>query len=166
MNWEAIGAIGETLGAAGVIATLVYLAVQIRDSNRVAEDASFENKLALGIASIHEMIKSEHGDVVMKGLLYYDELRGREKLIFDNVMNSWFTMIALALFSRERDLMDDESTENLGFILRTRFFPYSGIHAWWSESKELFRPEARQWFEQEMAKADMESDFYGAKSGI
>ena len=166
MNWEAVCAIGETLGAAGVIATLVYLAVQIRDSNRVAEDASFENKLALGIASFHEMIKSEHGDVIMKGLLYYDELRGREKLIFDNVMNSWFTVIALALFSRDRDLMDDESTENLGFILRTRFLPYSGIHAWWSESRELFRPEARQWFEQEMAKADMESDFYGTKSGI
>ena len=166
MNWEAMGAIGETLGAAGVIVTLVYLAVQIRDSNRVAEDASFENKLALGIASIHEMIKGEHGNVVMKGLLYYDELRGREKLIFDNVMNSWFTVIALALFSRDRDLMDDESTENLSFTLRTRFFPYSGIHAWWSESKGLFRPEARQWFEQEMAKADMESDFYGTKSGI
>ena len=166
MNWEAIGAIGETLGAVGVIATLVYLAVQIRDSNRVAEDASFENKLALGIASFHEMIKGGHGDVVMKGLLTYGELRGREKLVFDAVMNSWFTVIALALFSRDRDLMDDESTENLGFALRTRFFPYSGVHAWWSESKELFRPEARQWFEQQMAKADMESDFYGTKGGI
>jgi len=30
MNWEAIGAIGEILGATGVIATLGYLAVQIR----------------------------------------------------------------------------------------------------------------------------------------
>ena len=166
MNWEAVGAIGETLGAAGVIVTLVYLAVQIRDSNRVAEDASFEHKLALGIASFHEMIKGEHGDVIMKGLIRYGELRGREKLIFDNVMNSWFTVIALALFSRERDLMDDESTENLGFVLRTRFFPYSGTHAWWSESRELFRPQARLWFEQEMAKADMDSDFYGTKGKL
>ena len=166
MNWEAIGAIGETLGAAGVIATLVYLAVQIRDSNRVAEDASFEKKLALGIASFHEMIKGEHGDVIMNGLLNYDELKGREKLIFDNVINSWFTVIALALFSRDRKLMDEESTENLSFSLRTRFFPYRGIHSWWSESKGLFRSEARRWFEQEMAKTDMESDFYGIKSGI
>lgn len=62
--------------------------------------------------------------------------------------------------------MDEESAENRGFTLRTRFSPYSGIHAWWSESKEFFRPEARQWFEQEMAKADMESDFYGIKSGV
>lgn len=34
MNWEAIGAIGEIAGAAGVIATLVYLAAQIRLNTR------------------------------------------------------------------------------------------------------------------------------------
>ena len=32
MNWDAIGAVGELLGAIGVIASLVYLAGQIRDS--------------------------------------------------------------------------------------------------------------------------------------
>ena len=32
MNWDAIGAIAETLGAIGVIASLVYLAGQIRHS--------------------------------------------------------------------------------------------------------------------------------------
>jgi len=33
MNWEAIGAVGEVAGAVGVIATLGYLALQIRRSN-------------------------------------------------------------------------------------------------------------------------------------
>ena len=33
MNWEAIGAIGELAGAAGVIMSLLYLAVQIRRQN-------------------------------------------------------------------------------------------------------------------------------------
>ncbi len=32
MNWDAIGAIEELLGAVGVIASLVYLATQIRQS--------------------------------------------------------------------------------------------------------------------------------------
>ena len=34
MNWEAIGAIGEVIGAAAVVITLVYLAIQIRQSNQ------------------------------------------------------------------------------------------------------------------------------------
>jgi hypothetical protein len=32
MNWDAIGAVAEVLGATGVIASLIYLATQIRQS--------------------------------------------------------------------------------------------------------------------------------------
>jgi hypothetical protein len=35
MNWEAIGAIGKVLGAVGVIATLGYLAFQLRQNNKL-----------------------------------------------------------------------------------------------------------------------------------
>jgi hypothetical protein len=34
MNWEAIGAIGEIVGGAGVIVSLLYLAIQIRKDAR------------------------------------------------------------------------------------------------------------------------------------
>jgi len=34
MNWEAIGAIGEILGAAAVVVSLIYLAVQIRANHK------------------------------------------------------------------------------------------------------------------------------------
>ena len=33
MNWEAIGAIGELIGAMAVVITLVFLALQVRQSN-------------------------------------------------------------------------------------------------------------------------------------
>lgn len=39
MNWEAIGAIGETLGAAGVILTLAYLAIQIKQNTRATRSS-------------------------------------------------------------------------------------------------------------------------------
>ena len=34
MNWDAIDAIGEILGASAVVASLVYLAVQIRHNTK------------------------------------------------------------------------------------------------------------------------------------
>ena len=39
MNWDALGAIGETFGAAAVLITLLYLAAQVRQTNVMA---SFE----------------------------------------------------------------------------------------------------------------------------
>jgi hypothetical protein len=40
MNWDAIGAIAETLGAVGVIATLAYLAVQIRQNTTTVRSSA------------------------------------------------------------------------------------------------------------------------------
>lgn len=40
MNWEALGAIAELLGAIGVIVTLVYLATQIRQNNHQLRGAA------------------------------------------------------------------------------------------------------------------------------
>ena len=45
MNWEAVGAVGEVLGALGVIATLGYLAVQIRGNARSTSIATFQNSM-------------------------------------------------------------------------------------------------------------------------
>ena len=40
MNWEALGAIGEIIGAAAVLATLFYLAAQIKMQNRQLEKSN------------------------------------------------------------------------------------------------------------------------------
>ena len=41
MNWEAVGAVAELLAALGVIVSLVYLAVQIRQNTRAVRSASY-----------------------------------------------------------------------------------------------------------------------------
>ena len=42
MNWDAIGAMGEILGAAAVVLTLFYLARQVRTQNRASEIDAYE----------------------------------------------------------------------------------------------------------------------------
>ena len=37
MNWEAIGAVGELVGGVAVIATLIYLAIQVKHSKALLE---------------------------------------------------------------------------------------------------------------------------------
>ena len=42
MNWDAIGAIGEIASAFGVMATLIYLALQIRLNNRTLRSSKYQ----------------------------------------------------------------------------------------------------------------------------
>lgn len=40
MNWEALGAFGELIGAAAVVATLIYLSVQLRQNTKTVRLSS------------------------------------------------------------------------------------------------------------------------------
>ena len=58
MNWEAIGAVGETLGALAVLVTLVYLAVQIRQNNRNLHEST-SAAVNQGWGSINSRLSSD-----------------------------------------------------------------------------------------------------------
>lgn len=38
MNWEAIGAIAEVIGAVAVVASVIYLAFQVRENTRLSAE--------------------------------------------------------------------------------------------------------------------------------
>ena len=67
MNWEAIGASGEVLGSVLVIATLVYLSIQIRQTNNTALYNAQKDLLA-GFDEINKIIATDHSirDVLLK----------------------------------------------------------------------------------------------------
>jgi hypothetical protein len=44
MNWDALGAIAEVMGALAVLATLIYLSVQIR---QIARSQDRQNEIAM-----------------------------------------------------------------------------------------------------------------------
>ncbi|MBV1907433.1 MAG: hypothetical protein KUG75_15275 [Pseudomonadales bacterium] len=57
MDWNAIGAIGEVIGAAGVVFSLIYLATQIRSSSKQANADTIYN-LQKGQSDVMEMFSS------------------------------------------------------------------------------------------------------------
>jgi hypothetical protein len=61
MNWDAIGAVGEIVGALTVLITLIYLATQIRQSNRIGITASEANFRMMAKLLIRALLKCQKG---------------------------------------------------------------------------------------------------------
>jgi hypothetical protein len=94
MNWDAVGAIGEIIGALAVVITVLYLATQVKQGNRQgASDAGF--------AVVSEMSRWDEfvfSDPEVSKLLVKmkrdedlsDEERLRAEAIADRLINIWY----------------------------------------------------------------------------
>ncbi len=89
MNWEAIGAIGELLGAVGVIATLGYLAFQIRQNTRQMQ-ASAANASAIALRDARRSVyeSAEVTEIWLKGQSHPDELSENDFYRFRTIMQN------------------------------------------------------------------------------
>jgi hypothetical protein len=113
MNWEAIGAMGEILGALTVIGTLFYLALQIRQNSQAltrANDYAQASSIHESNALYVELYKSLAQDAEMASI-YHRALEGEILSSADSVR---FGAFLLSYLVWAEDLYYQQRTE-LGF---------------------------------------------------
>ena len=82
MNWEAIGAIGEILGAMAVFASLIYLAIQIRAQIGQQRKLAIENLTDNWLSALETQTHPEIAAVWTKGMSDFDALDLSEQAQF------------------------------------------------------------------------------------
>lgn len=131
MNWEALGALAELTGAAGVIGSLLYLAAQVRGSNRaLAVQAKLESTRLLNDFMDLLIQKPELNQLMRKGRKSLDSLSPDEYQQFSNMSLKafWFFSAGHFQFCRqtlaERDWFEVRAV--LDYWLHSR-----GCRDWW-----------------------------------
>ena len=102
MNWNAIGAVGEIVGALAVVATLFYLAIQMRSATAQARRAELNETMRQ--ASVVRMALARNPQlaaVVLKGAEHYESLSAIEKLQFDSIVQERFWAV-VQIWDRSR----------------------------------------------------------------
>lgn len=82
MNWDAIGAVGEIIGAIAVVVSLAYLGVQIRIQNRESRIASVHEVLEGFRTEISAFRNAELAELLAKGAKDFEVLSETEKIQF------------------------------------------------------------------------------------
>jgi hypothetical protein len=99
LNWDAIGAVAEAIGAAGVIASLLYLAVQVRGSTRASAVEAKLHSTGLLHNFIDSLIETpELNDLYLRGLADLDSLSEVEYYRFSNLSLKAFWFFSAAHF--------------------------------------------------------------------
>ncbi len=127
MNWDAIGAVGEVVGAAGVIATLGYLALQIRANTNWQKRQGFRDALTNLTASIRAI--GSNSRLYNAGCDRYDELDADERLHFHTLISEKYAAIELFYDFHKSDNVKIEAIDGVNRWMRSDF-ERPGVRAW------------------------------------
>ena len=108
MNWEAIGAVGEIMGALAVVGTLGYLAIQIRHSTNLAEAEAFRSSTQNFMSTQSALLDPELAQLFLKGKENYRDLDPVESLHFQIVMSNLLYELEITLEQHRAGLVTDE----------------------------------------------------------
>jgi hypothetical protein len=110
MNWSAVGAIAELLGAMAVVVSLLYLAAQVRGSTRQAKlDAGRDLAARISDVSLTVAADPELGELLVRGGADPERLKPGDQARFRGLMNSLFRGLEQQFLLRREGALDDES---------------------------------------------------------
>ena len=82
MNWDAVGAIGEIVGAFAVVLSLVYLSIQIRTQNNESRLASVSQTVAAQRESMRMFIEPQVSEDFLAVIDSYEKAEPAQQLRF------------------------------------------------------------------------------------
>jgi hypothetical protein len=151
MNWDAIGAIGQLVGAVLVGITLVYLAIQLRQNTSALKSSTFLSVSTL-MGSTMEVFAT-HADLaplLLKAQSGLDKLSADERARFGFLMMMASRRVETVVVQRHLGFIDPELTA--GFersALST--LAYGGARQWWELSKGAFSDVFSSWVDARLA---------------
>ncbi len=144
MNWDAIGAVAEVVGAIAVLITLVYLTIQVRVGNKQRELEVLRHNWD-GLNRFCELLSesTEKASIVLRGRESLENLTPEEYLVFEflhirvlNTIELWYIQLMETSTPGE---YRNQQLENLRGVI-AYMFNYRGALGIWEEAKHTFVP--------------------------
>jgi hypothetical protein len=140
MNWGAVGAIGEILGAVAVVLTLGYLGIQMHQAHRTARSDARQRILDQFSNALSNFLDSERNRAVLYGGLEDREsVEPADYLMFNHWLNIFATNVFNALRLRAEGILDEEAFKLISNAFVGACLTKGG-NVWWQENTAFLPP--------------------------
>ena len=140
MTLSELGSLGEFIGSIGVIVSLIYVGLQIRQNTETTRDLAAQSLTATH--SDANALIAESGDlaaILQKGFLTPESLDETEQLLFNAFFFAAYNQFDFAYRRHLAGKLDDESWRKMETEIPT-FLHLKGPRAWWEKDKVRFSP--------------------------
>jgi hypothetical protein len=126
---EDMGNLGDLIAAIATVATLIYLAQQIRKNSKSVEGASIQAILELEITTF--ALKAQYANVYRRGCANILDLDDDERVVFEQVVSSEMSLFNSAFTQVQNGLIDDNASFDRDW--KRFYLKQSGFQVIWSE---------------------------------
>lgn len=131
MDWGAVGAIGSILGAIGVICSLVYLAIQIRNQNRESQLAAATELAAQWSAAMSDIaVNVELAKALDIGFYEPDKLAPHQYVQFSAHLNRVFRDVETMYIQHQAGRLGDDLWKGVS-VSTVQLTQCPGVRHWW-----------------------------------
>ena len=136
LPWDAIGAIGELIGALVVVVSVLYLAVQVRQNTSQAKLSSAQAINASNDSAFNPIYIPENSMIFSKGQQSLDSLNEHESFVFHMLMSRLMASIDTTSYQYREGMYEDEI---YGSMLKFygQLFSTPGGRSWFNANKHL-----------------------------
>lgn len=146
MNWEAIGAIGEIVGAAAVVFTLAYLAVQIRHNSKLANVTSHERAVEYWSEANQPLMDPEFAELFQKGCESYKILNPTDRMRFGTLISNMIFSFELAMEKNRHGFATDDMLASFERHFE-KLIARPGVREFLSENRDYYTSVFHEWLD-------------------
>ena len=140
MNWDALGAIGELVGATAVVLTLGYLAVQIRQSSKSSRQQSYNDLVSRRSDIYNKMVESDDLTAIAIAGMRGDAMNEIDAQRFTSLMLNNMSHFQDVFIQRKNGLVEEDVwLAERQFLAAAISLP--GFAAWWQAATQYYLPE-------------------------
>ncbi len=147
LNWDAVGAIAELVGAVAVVASLIYLSAQIRQNTRAVRSSQFDSIARMQMEILQPMV--DDPTLAMgfeRALDHWEELSLDDKVRFNLLLIQMFRFWENTFYQWRQGMLEPWLWVSWQNVMLSHF-SRPGAQQWWTLRSMAFSREFGQFLE-------------------
>jgi hypothetical protein len=139
MNWDAIGAIGENIGAIAVVASVIYLATQIKRQTTESKLAATRDLSAKRVDTMKSVLNDEGvAEIYLRAIRDYESLKGADRIRASSLFHIWARNSEQEFIHMGTGHADDPYLESVDHVMSNGIVVARGFRQWWQTTGQGF----------------------------
>jgi hypothetical protein len=144
MNWDAIGAVGEIIGALAVVVSVVYLAAQVKKQTTESQLAATRELSTLYNDCLNPAFQEkEFSSLYLGAIQNYDDIPREDRFRIAMYIQKVCRMFEQHFVHIRQQKVDQIFVDSINLSFE-EWLTFPGIQRWWELSRDLFVPEFRE----------------------